>query len=76
MTVDSNNTIWVGTVDNTSSGGTLEGGLQKFDGVNWITYTQKSSGLINNWILELAVDKNNNIWIGTRGGLSVYRQGR
>ena len=39
------------------------GGLRKFDGSNWTTYTKANSGLLGNYVHSIAVDKNNNIWL-------------
>jgi ligand-binding sensor domain-containing protein len=51
--------------------GTLGGGLSKFDGVDFITYTEED-GLVNNFIRALYLDSNNVLWIGTEGGLNKF----
>jgi streptogramin lyase len=55
----------------TDSSGNLwytAGGLSKFDGVNWTTYTASDSPLPNSPIRSITIEKNNTIWIGTWGG--------
>ena len=47
------------------------GGLTKFDGTQWITYGTKD-GLISDHCNALAIDENNNIWVGTDYGLSFF----
>ena len=51
--------------------GTYGGGLCRFDGVNFKTYTEKDS-LIDNKIYKLLEDSKGNIWVGSRKGLTVY----
>ncbi|OGV06932.1 MAG: hypothetical protein A2499_07520 [Stygiobacter sp. RIFOXYC12_FULL_38_8] len=63
ITSDNNGTIWIGAF----------GGLFKYDGKTWQTYTKANSGLHDDLIYSLAVDKQNNIWVGTNGsGISVF----
>ncbi|CUS97619.1 T9SS type A sorting domain-containing protein, partial [Candidatus Kryptobacter tengchongensis] len=47
----------------------------KFDGVNWTVYNTSNSGLPNDWVHAIAIDGQGNKWIGTSGGLAVYREG-
>jgi ligand-binding sensor domain-containing protein len=49
--------------------------LAKFDGETWTVYTGENSELPNNFIWILALDTQGNTWIGTYGGLAVYREG-
>jgi ligand-binding sensor domain-containing protein len=49
-------------------------GLLKFDGKNWITYNTKNSGLLNNKVNTIVVDKYNNKWIGTDLGISIFNE--
>lgn len=53
---DSYNNKWTAVYD---------GGIAKFDGTNWTTYTSSNSLLPENKVWALAVDLNDNIWIGT-----------
>jgi hypothetical protein len=47
-----------------------------FDGVRWTVYNTLNSGLPDNFINAIAIDKQGNKWIGTDGGgLAVYREG-
>lgn len=60
---DNSGNIWIGAF----------GGLTKFDGSSWFTYMRSNSGLHDDYIYSIAVDKQNNIWAGTNGsGLSVF----
>jgi ligand-binding sensor domain-containing protein len=38
---------------------------------NWDSYTT-DDGLINNFVQAIAVDNNGNVWLGTKGGISVF----
>ncbi|CUS92465.1 Two component regulator propeller [Candidatus Kryptonium thompsonii] len=53
-----------------------EGGLVK---LNMLTgekiYYTKATGLPDNSVLAIAIDSQGNKWIGTDGGLAVYREG-
>ena len=46
---------------------TQGGGVSKYDGKSFITYTTKQ-GLANNSVRSIAEDKNGNLWFGTYGG--------
>jgi ligand-binding sensor domain-containing protein/serine phosphatase RsbU (regulator of sigma subunit) len=58
MLQDKNGNIWFGTKG---------GGVSKYDGSEFISYTEKQ-GLPNNFVVSIAEDKNGNIWFGTDGG--------
>ena len=49
-------------------------GVIKFDGINWITYNTKNSGIASDTILHEACDSKGNIWFssGTFGAISKY----
>jgi len=53
--IDNEDNLWVGLDAKPGNG------LYKFDGGTWQTFRPDSSWL-NNWIWELAVDKDNNLW--------------
>jgi ligand-binding sensor domain-containing protein len=59
--------MWFGT----------ENGLARFDGRNFTVFDkQHTSGLMSNQISSLAVDSENDLWVGTRGGgVSRFRKG-
>jgi ligand-binding sensor domain-containing protein len=63
MAFDNNGKIWVASA---------QGGISNFDGKNWINFNSINSDLLNNLTTSIAVDKYNNIWIGTISGLSKY----
>ena len=46
---------------------TQGGGVSKYDGKSFITYTTKQ-GLANNSVRSIAEDRNGNLWFGTYGG--------
>ena len=41
------------------------GGLAKFDGVNWTVYNTENSGLPDNGVMSVGIDAQGNKWIGT-----------
>jgi ligand-binding sensor domain-containing protein len=52
--------------------GTMGGGLARFDGTRWSSYTTKE-GLSGDVIYAMALDRKRNVlWIGTNGGVSRY----
>lgn len=63
--IASDNTQWFGT----------DKGIARHIGnntlKNWTVFTSKD-GLIDNFVQAIAADKIGHIWIGTRGGLSVF----
>ena len=54
----SGSNIWIGTRFH---------GLYKFDGTNWTVYNSSNSGLSNDYVLSIIVDKLGNIWLTTGG---------
>jgi hypothetical protein len=58
---DRSGQIWIGT----------SGGLSRYDGERFVTYTAED-GLANNHVISLLEDHSGQIWIGTSGGLSRY----
>ena len=66
---DRDGIIWIGTA----------AGLNSFDGVNIYKHVGDSEGLagpLENRIHQIVVDKFNNKWFATSGGLSILRAGR
>lgn len=63
---DSRGYVWMGT---------RGGGVSRFDGERFETFTTKH-GLRSNYIWCFAEDKHGVVWIGTEGGLSCFRNGR
>ena len=49
--------------------------MAKFDGTNWTVYNTSNSGLPDNDVVSIAIDGSGNKWIGTLGGLAVYKEG-
>lgn len=54
--------MWFGTKD----------GLERYDGLSFLTFTKESGTLGNNYITALYEDNQGQIWIGTDIGLYVY----
>jgi ligand-binding sensor domain-containing protein len=71
---DSKNNLWIHCRDNDGViGRELGYGLTKFDGVTWITYNIDNSGIPSNSILDIAVDKNDDLWLATVGRVGVTK---
>jgi ligand-binding sensor domain-containing protein len=62
MVVDDKGIVWCGT---------WGGGLSRFDGKNWKTYTTKE-GLPGNHVFMLKQTKDGKLWIGTNKGLARF----
>ena len=60
--VDSSDNVWFGT---------WGGGVSRFDGENWVTYT-KNDGLAGNVVYSIAIDHLGGFWFGTNNGLSRF----
>ena len=67
ITTDHNGVVWAGT---------SECGLARFDGLTWTIYEMSNSEIPSNRIASLAVDHDNNLWIGAAryqtGGLVKF----
>lgn len=51
--------------------GTYGGGISRFDGVTWTTFS-KDDGLGGNFVFAQALDHNGILWAGTDGGVSWF----
>jgi ligand-binding sensor domain-containing protein/serine phosphatase RsbU (regulator of sigma subunit) len=68
---DTKGNIWIGTGGGYLATGEEGGGLTKFDGEGFQTWTT-NEGLLNNTIIRLFEDSQGVLWIGTETGLSRY----
>ena len=65
LEVDNDGAVWCGT---------WGGGLSRFDGESWETYTV-ADGLPGNHVFMLHVDPEGQLWVGTSNGLARYDDG-
>jgi len=61
---DDQSNIWLAIENN--------GGVYKFDGLNFQHFNTTNSGLCSNDIYSIATDNQNNIWFGGYGGISKF----
>jgi ligand-binding sensor domain-containing protein len=74
LAFDSKNNLWVHCRDaDNVVGREFGGGLTKFDGSEWITYNIDNSDIPSNSILDIAVDKDDNLWLATIGRVGVTK---
>lgn len=66
LAVDRQGIVWAGT---------WGGGLSRFDGRKWVSYTT-TDGLPGNHIFMLRVDEKDQLWIGTNNGLTRWQDGK
>ena len=66
LAVDRQGIVWAGT---------WGGGLSRFDGKKWVSYTT-ADGLPGNHIFMLRVDEKDQLWIGTNNGLTRWQDGK
>ncbi|HRN42921.1 MAG TPA: hypothetical protein PK649_12740, partial [Vicingus sp.] len=63
LTFDSNHILWIGS----------NGGLTKYDGVNWETFSSSNSGLPLDLVRTIAILSADNLVVGTEGqGVAVF----
>ncbi len=55
--------------------GTWGGGLARFDGRRWISYTT-AEGLPGNHVFSLHIDPKGQLWVGTNNGLTRWQNGK
>ncbi|MBI3802207.1 MAG: hypothetical protein HY282_00390 [Nitrospirae bacterium] len=58
---DSDGTAWIATWK----------GVSHFDGTRFTTYTE-ADGLLDKWVYAIAKDHNGNFWFGTEGGINRF----
>jgi ligand-binding sensor domain-containing protein len=66
LEVDRNGDVWAGT---------WGGGLSRFDGKKWLTYTT-AEGLPGNHVFMLYLDGKGVLWVGTNRGLTKWQDGK
>lgn len=66
MKVDRDGVVWVGT---------WGGGLSRYDGDNWTSYTT-AEGLPGNHVFMLHIDPQQRLWVGTNNGLALFKDGK
>ena len=59
ITTDSLGYLWIGT---------LEGGVSRYDGHEFVNYNKKND-LSSNFIFQIESDKHNNVWLATENGI-------
>lgn len=64
ITNDENGGVWVGTF--------YGEGLWHYDGIDWTKRSISNCILPDRHVKSIAIDKNNNKWIGTENGISKY----
>lgn len=66
LAVDSTGQVWAGT---------WGGGVSRYDGKRWISYTT-TEGLPGNHVFSLHRDLDGRLWIGTNNGLTFWQNGK
>lgn len=63
ITFDVTGNAWIGT---------FNGGIVKYDGTNWSSFTTTNSGVPDNFVKAIAFDTAGAMWVGTPSGLAKY----
>lgn len=66
LEVDRQGNVWAGT---------WGGGLSRYDGKKWVSYTT-ADGLPGNHVFMLHLDGQGKLWIGTNNGLTQWQDGK
>ncbi len=72
IAIDKAGNKWIGVSTEWNSSSYAGGGLAKFDGKIWTVYNTSNSGLPDNLVTSIAIDGNENKWIGTNKGLAKF----
>jgi hypothetical protein len=72
IAIDGQENLWVGTETYWNGSTDVNGGLAKFDGMNWTVYNTSNSNLPSNYVTAIAIDGQGNKWIGTSEGLVKF----
>ena len=73
ISLDKHGNKWIGFGEYYES--TIEdhaGGLIKFNGIDWTIYNTFNSGLPDKNVVAIAIDEDDNKWIGTYNGLAIF----
>ena len=70
LAVGPDGTVWAATSDLTRYG-VYKGGVSYYDDSSWKTFTEKD-GLLYNKVNSLALDSDDNLWVGTGAGVSHF----
>ncbi|MDR2407226.1 MAG: hypothetical protein LBE13_03825, partial [Bacteroidales bacterium] len=74
LTFDSKNNLWIHCRDEDGIiGRELGYGLTKFDGAAWTTYNIDNSDIPSNSIMDIAIDKDDNLWLATFGRVGITK---
>lgn len=76
LVTDRNGTLWLATCSRSSDARERgQGALARLDGTEWTVYpyAAANSPLPSSFVTSLAVDANNDLWIGTHNGLLRHR---
>ncbi len=68
---DSKGNLWVASITYPFVQG-WDGGLAKFTGSEWTTYSRNNSGLPSDSVSCLTIDSEDNLWVGTGNGLAKF----
>jgi hypothetical protein len=68
MSFDNSNNLWFGVLSRSTIGVEYGGGIIMYDGNNFVEYSISNSGLTSNSVVELCIDKFDNLWVGTYDG--------
>jgi len=63
IAIDNNNVKWIGTLDR---------GLIKYDGVNFINYNKSNSQIPGDRVNCVTIDDRNRVWVGTDDGIAIF----
>ncbi|HEY6898179.1 MAG TPA: two-component regulator propeller domain-containing protein [Rhodocyclaceae bacterium] len=66
LQVDKSGNVWAGT---------WGGGLSRYDGKRWVSYTM-AEGLPGNHVFMLHADTQGRLWVGTNNGLTRWEDGK
>jgi ligand-binding sensor domain-containing protein len=71
LEIDAEGRVWF-SMNGVSPYEEPEGGIGMFDGQNWHQYEMHNSGLVENAVTNIAMDKNGDLWISSIGGISQF----